>query len=43
MTCRIATPEEIRQADAECLQWWLSLLTLGLIPRPEPEREPEIT
>jgi hypothetical protein len=43
MTCRLATPEEIRQADAECLQWWLSVLTLGLIPRPEPERELEIT
>ena len=43
MTTRLATPEEIRQADAECLQWWLSVLTLGLIPRPEPERELEIT
>ena len=42
MTCRLATPEEIRQADAAALQWWLSVLTLGLIPRPEPQRELEI-
>jgi hypothetical protein len=33
------TPEEIRQADAAFRQWWLSVLTLGLIPKPESEPE----
>ena len=33
------TPEEIEHADAACRQWWLSVLTLGLIPKPEPEPE----
>jgi hypothetical protein len=42
MTCRVATPEEIKAADAAARQWWLSVLTLGLIPRPEPELEIEI-
>jgi hypothetical protein len=42
MTCRRATPEEIEQADAAERQWWLSVLTLGLIPKPEPEPELEI-
>ena len=42
MTSRRMTPEEIKRADAAYLQWWLSVLTLGLIPRPEPERELEI-
>ena len=41
MTCRRLTPEEIRQADAAYRQWWLSVLTLGLIPKPEPEPELE--
>jgi len=41
MTCRRMTPEEIEQADAAYRQWWLSVLTLGLIPKPEPEPEPE--
>jgi hypothetical protein len=36
------TPEEIERADAAYRQWWLSVLTLGLIPRPEPEPEIEI-
>ena len=31
--CRM-TPEEIKQADADYRQWWLSVLTLGLIPNP---------
>ena len=39
MTCRRLTPEEIKQADAAYRQWWLSVLTLGLIPKPEPELE----
>jgi hypothetical protein len=42
MTCRRMTPEEIKQADAAYWQWWLSILTLGFIPRPELEPEPEI-
>jgi hypothetical protein len=33
------TPEEIEQADAAYRQWWLSVLTLGLVPKPD--REPE--
>jgi len=39
MTDRRLTPKEIKQADAEYRQWWLSVLTLGLIPKPE--RQPE--
>jgi hypothetical protein len=39
MTDRRLTPEEIKQADAEYRQWWLSLLTLGLIPKPERQLE----
>jgi hypothetical protein len=41
MTCRVATPEEIKATDAAVRQWWLSVLTLGLIPKPEPEPEIE--
>jgi len=41
MTRRLMTPEEIERADAACRQWWLSVLTLGLIPKPEPEPELE--
>lgn len=41
MTCRRLTEEEIRQADAAYRQWWLSVLTFGLIPKPEPEPELE--
>ena len=41
MTCRRMTPEEIKQADAAYRQWWLSVLTLGLFPKPEPELEAE--
>jgi hypothetical protein len=41
MTCRRLTPEEIEAAAAWNRQWWLSVLTLGLIPKPELEREPE--
>jgi hypothetical protein len=43
MTSRRLTPEEIARADAAYRQWWLSVLTLGLIPRPESESEIEIT
>ena len=39
MTCRRMTPEEIEQADAAYRQWWLSVLTLGLIPKPERKLE----
>ena len=39
MTCRILTPEEVKQANAAYRQWWLHILTLGLIPKPEPEIE----
>ena len=42
MTTRRMTPEEIEQADAAYRQWWLSMLTLGLIPKPEPDPELEI-
>jgi hypothetical protein len=41
MTCRRLTPEELKQADAAYRQRWLSLLTLGLIPKPECELEAE--
>lgn len=41
MTTRRMTPEEIEAADAASRQWWLSVLTLGLIPRPQPEPEAE--
>jgi hypothetical protein len=41
MTSRRMTPEEIKRADAAYRQWWLSVLTLGLIPKPEPEPELE--
>jgi hypothetical protein len=41
MTDRILTREEIEQADAAYRQWWLHVLTLGLIPKPEPEPELE--
>jgi hypothetical protein len=43
MTERAMTPEEIERADAAYRQWWLSFLTLGIVPRPEPEPELEIT
>lgn len=39
MTDRRMTPEEIKQANAAYRQWWLSVLTFGLIPKPEPEIE----
>ena len=42
MTTRIATPEEIAQVDAHANQWWLSVLTFGVIPKPEPIPEPEL-
>jgi hypothetical protein len=41
MTERCMTPEEIERADAAYRQWWLSVLTLGLIPKPAPEPELE--
>jgi len=42
MTTRVLTPAEIDRADAAERQWWLSVLTLGLIPKPEPEAEAEL-
>jgi hypothetical protein len=39
MTDRRLTREEIQQADAAYRQWWLSVLALGLIPKPERELE----
>ena len=42
MTSRRMTPEEIERVDAACRQWWLSVLTLGPIPKPEPDPELEI-
>jgi hypothetical protein len=39
MTDRRLTPEEIEQADAAYRQWWLSVLTLGLIPKAERQLE----
>jgi hypothetical protein len=32
-------PGGIKQANAAYRQWWLSVLTLGLIPKPERELE----
>ena len=43
MTCRQLTPEEIERADTAFRQWWLSFLTLGLIAKPEPQSEIEIS
>jgi hypothetical protein len=40
MTCRRMTPEEIERADAAYRQWWLHVLTLGLIPNPNPNPSP---
>ena len=42
MTTRRLTPAEIERDDAAERQWWLSVLTLGLIPKPEPELEAEL-
>jgi hypothetical protein len=42
MTTRRMTPEEIERADAAYRQWWLSFLTLGLIPKPEREMTPDL-
>jgi hypothetical protein len=42
MTERVMTPEEIERADAASRQWWLSFLTLGIVPGPAPEPEIEI-
>ena len=39
MTTRRLTPGEIEQSNTDYRQWWLSVLTLGLIPKPEPELE----
>jgi hypothetical protein len=41
MTCRKMTPEEIARSDAAYRQWWLHVLTLGLVPKPELEPELE--
>jgi hypothetical protein len=41
MTTRVLTQAEIERADAAERQWWLSVLTLGLIPAPEAEPEIE--
>jgi hypothetical protein len=42
MTDRSMTPEEIARSDAAYAQWWAHVLTLGLIPKPEPDPEIEI-
>ncbi len=42
MTRRRMTPEEIERANAAFRQWWLSVLTLRLVPKPEPEHEMEL-
>lgn len=41
MTTRRLTPEEIERFDAAYRQWWLHVLTFGLVPKP-PEHELEI-
>jgi hypothetical protein len=41
MTDRTLTPAEIERSDAAYRRRWLSVLTLGIIPRPEPEPELE--
>jgi hypothetical protein len=41
MTERRMTPEEIARSDAAYWQWWLHVLTLGLIPKPEAKPELE--
>jgi hypothetical protein len=41
MTTRRLTPAEAERSDAAERQWWLSVLTLGLISKPEPEPELE--
>ncbi len=42
MTERSLTPEEIERADAAYRQWWLPVLTPGIIPRPGRELELEL-
>jgi hypothetical protein len=42
VTERAMTQEEIERQDAFWRQWWLSFLTLGIVPRPDPEPEIEI-
>jgi hypothetical protein len=42
MTCRRLTPEEIERSDAASRQWWLHVLTLGLIPKPGPVLTPDL-
>lgn len=42
MTTGRLTPEEIERSDAAYRRWWASVLTLGLIPKPEPEPEAEL-
>ena len=41
MTDRILTAEEVAAADAQYRRMWLHLFTLGLVPKPKPEREME--
>ena len=41
MTDRVLTPEEMERAGAAYRRWWFDVLTLGLIPKPEPGRELE--
>lgn len=41
MTTRRLTPEEIAAADAYCRQWWLWLVSLGLLAS-KPELDPEL-
>ena len=42
MTTGRLTDAEMERSDAAERQWWLSVLTLGLVPKPEPEIEAEI-
>jgi hypothetical protein len=41
MTFRRMTPEELARGAAAYRQWWLHVLILGIIPKPEPEPELE--
>ncbi len=42
MTERGLTPEERERSAAAYRQWWLSILTLGIIPKPERTAELEL-
>ena len=42
MTTGRLTDAELEASDARERQWWLSVLTLGIVPKPDPEAELEI-